>query len=270
MRESEDAGSAGSEGLTVMAIIVLQHTASEGPGRLGSTLRNYGKKLDIRRLDLPVGAPSAGGVGNQNQHVPIDFDGVEGVISLGGGMMVGDPLPWMQPELEFLAAAHKRNLPVVGICLGAQMIAKALGGEVGPMAGGPEWGMGTVKQFPVANTDIVLAGVPWTSWQVHAHGWEVKAPPPGATALQYSDKCRVQSFRSGLRTYAFQYHFECDMPMIAELMNCGCAQITEAGVDPAAAIGAARERYEEYARVSDRLCENLASCMFAVRVAMSA
>ena len=135
-----------------MAIIVLQHTASEGPGRLGTTLRDFGRKLDIRRLDLPAGDPGAGGLAARNQHVPTDFDGVDGILTLGGGMMVGDPLPWMQPELDFLAAAHKRNLPIVGICLGAQMIAKALGGEVGPMPNppGPEWGLGTVKQLPVA------------------------------------------------------------------------------------------------------------------------
>lgn len=253
-----------------MAIIVLQHTPSEGPGRLGDTLREYGQRLDVRRLDLPMGGPSAGGGGARNEHVPGDFDGVEGVITLGGGMMVGDALPWMQPELEFLKEAHRRNLPLVGICLGAQMIAKALGGEVGQCERGPEWGMGLVKQHPVANTDIVLAGVPWTSWQMHAHGWEVKTPPPGATVLQWSDKCKVQSFRAGLRTYAFQYHPECTMPMIGDLLNCGCAQIAEAGVEPKAALAAAGEVYEDYARVSDRLCSNLADYLFAVKVAMRA
>jgi GMP synthase (glutamine-hydrolysing) len=255
-----------------MAIIVFQHTPSEGPGRLGLTLRDHGRKLDIRRLDLPVGAPSAGGVGLRNQHIPTDFDEVEGIITLGGGMMVGDPLPWMQPELEFLAEAHKRKVPLIGICLGAQMIAKAIGGEVGPMATppGPEWGMAPVKQNPVANTDIILAGVPWTTWQMHAHGWEIKSLPPGAAALQFSDKCKVQSFRAGLRTYAFQYHFECDLPLIAELLNCGCAQITEAGVNPAEALADAKTHYEPYARVSDRLCVNLATYLFSVSRAISA
>jgi GMP synthase-like glutamine amidotransferase len=253
-----------------MAIIVLQHTPSEGPGRMGLTLRDHGKQLDIRRLDLPVGAPSAGGAGLRNQHIPVDFDNVDGVITLGGGMMVGDPLPWMQPELEFLAEAHKRNLPLIGICLGAQMIAKALGGEVAPMEKGPEWGMLPVKQLPIANTDTILAGVPWTSWQFHAHGQEVKTLPPGATTLQCSDKCKVQSYRAGLRTYAFQYHFECDLPMISELLTCDCAQIAESGVNPKDGFAAAKQNYEPYARVSDRLCVNLATYLFSVSRAISA
>lgn len=255
-----------------MAIIVLQHTHSEGPGRLGYTLRDHGTRLDVRRLDLPVGAPAAGGVGPRNRHVPIDFDDVDGVITLGGGMMVGDPLPWMQPELEFLAEAHRRRLPLIGICLGAQMIAKALGGEVGPMASppGPEWGMGEVRQHPAANTDIILAGIPWTTWQFHAHGWEVKTPPPGAQVLQYSDRCKVQSFRAGIRTYAFQYHFECDLPMIGELLNGGCAQMAESGLEREPGFALARERYEPYARVNDRLCVNLAAFLFPVSRAISA
>lgn len=253
-----------------MAIIILQHTPTEHAGRLGLTLRDHGKKLDVRRLDLPVGAPSAGGAGLRNQHIPDDFDGVEGVITLGGGMMVGDDLPWMQAELEFLAAAHKRNLPLVGICLGSQMIAKALGGEVGAMEKGPEWGMGKIKQHVPGNTDIILAGVPWTTWQFHAHGQEVKTLPPGATSLQFSDKCKVQSFRAGLRTYAFQYHPECDMPMLEGLLTCGCAQMSEAGLDAAAGMAQAREHYEEYARVSDRLAVNLATYLFSVSRAITA
>ncbi len=254
-----------------MPIVILQHTPSEHPGRLGRVLRARGHVLDIRRLDLPAGAPSAGGIGPRNRHVPSDFVGVDGVVTLGGGMMVGDPLPWMQPELEFLREAHRRQLPLVGICLGAQMIAKAIGGEVGPMDGGAaEWGMAPVRQHPVANTDIVLAGIPWTIPQMHAHGWEVKAPPPGSTVLQFSDRCRVQSFRAGLRTYAFQYHPECDLPMIDDLLNCGCSQIAQAGIDPKTAAAAAREQYDDYARTSDRLCENVATYLFASRFALSA
>ena len=57
----------------------------------------------------------------RNAHVPRvdEFDGVEGVVSMGGTMNVGDALPWMEPELAFLAEAHRRKVPLVGICLGA-------------------------------------------------------------------------------------------------------------------------------------------------------
>ncbi len=245
-----------------MAIVIFQHTATEHAARLAMTLRDHGKKLDIRRLDLPESAA--------NPHIPGDFDFVEGVISLGGQMNVGDDFPWMQREIEYLAEAHKRNLPVVGICLGAQLIAKALGGQVGPMQGGPEWGMIPVRQFPVANTDIILAGIPWEAPQFHAHGQEVTALPPGATALQASDKCKVQSFRAGMRTYGFQYHFECDMTMIEDFLTSGDPQLVESGLDPAHGLEEARIQYEMYARTSNRLAVNLASYLFPVTRAITA
>lgn len=249
-----------------MPIIVFQHTATEGPGRLGATFRDHGKKLDVRRLDLPVG-----GV-NHNRHVPTDFDDVEGVISLGGPMNVGDNLPWMTAEIEYLKAAHERKLPVLGICLGNQLIAKALGGEVSPMTNGAaEWGMAPVSQNPIANTDIILAGVSWKNWQFHAHGQEVSKLPPGATGLQFSSKCKLQSFRAGLRTYGFQYHFECDLATIEDFLLSGEAQIAHAGItDVREAVRHAAANYEEYARIGDRLCVNLATYLFAVSKKMSA
>lgn len=240
-----------------MPIIVFQHSATEGPGQIGCTFRDHGRLFDVRRLDLAVSAATG------NRHVPTDFDDVDGVISLGGPMNVGDALPWMDAQIEFLREAHKRSLPVLGICLGAQLIAKALGGEVAPMEKGPEWGMERVRQHPVANTDIILAGVPWTCWQFHAHGQEVKALPPGATALQLSDKCRVQSFRAGLRTYAFQYHPECDLAMIEEYLGAGDPQMVQSGLTAERGLREARAHYEEYARVGQRLCINLAAYLFA-------
>ncbi len=240
-----------------MAIIVFQHAPTEGLGRLGASLRDHGQKTDVRALWRPQGP--------KNPHVPQDLDDVDAVISLGGPMNVGDSgHSWMQPEIDFLRRAHERKLPIVGICLGAQLIAKALGGEVGFMDAGPEVGLRPVKTLPPGHTETVLAGIAWTSWQFHTHAQEIKSPPPGTTIFQSSDKCKVQSFRTGLRTFGFQYHFECDLPMIESWLKtdtlCSAAGIS----DTSAEIAHVRTNYADYARLSDRLCVNLVEYVFPV------
>ena len=256
-----------------MPILVFQHSSIVGPGRLGVTFRDHGKILDVRRLDLPT-AELGGPPGNR--HIPFDFDNVEGIITLGGPMNVTDApkLAWMQAELEYLREAHKRNLPIVGVCLGHQLIAQALGGEVGPMetavAAAPgregfgEIGMVSVKQHAVANTDTILAGVAWQHRQLQAHKQEVKSLPAGAVCLQYSDRCKVQSFRVGLRTYAFQYHLECDYPMAEALLRDEESHCRAFGLTPEEASRDLAKHYDEYARLSDRICVNLASFLFPI------
>lgn len=246
-----------------MPIIVLQHAAHCGPGRLGHCLRDNGFVLDIRRLDLPANhAYHAGRVVG----VPKDLDNVHGVISLGGPMNVSDvdKYAWMSEELAFLKKAHEAQLPVVGVCLGHQMLATALGGQVGPMDK-PEFGFHNVSISPMGQTDTILSGLPWTCPQYQSHGQEVKQLPPGAMGLAGSKACKVQIFKAGLRSYGFQYHFECDQTMIAELERCDTG-ITEwahksdapKGADPAASL-------EMFSRAADRLCVNLATYLFRTK-----
>lgn len=238
-----------------MPIVVLQHAASDPVARLGEVLRDHAFKLDIRRVDL---APSAGG-----KPVPADLDGVQGVISLGGPQNVGDASPWMAAELELLRAAHARQLPVIGVCLGAQLLAAALGGEVGPAAR-PEFGFAPVALNPSGQTDIIHAGIPWSSPQFHCHGHEVTKLPPEATALASSAGCKVQAFRAGLRSYGFQYHFECGREELEAFTRDPFGQKLMAGVGLSA--GDARAQIDahaaEYERLGARLCANLAGSLF--------
>lgn len=239
-----------------MSIILFQHAPSCTPGRLGLTLRDHALKLDIRRLDLPES--------KANPHIPTDFDNIDGVISMGGPQNVGDPLPWMEPQCEFLREAHKRQLPVVGVCLGAQLIAHALGGKVAPMAK-PEWGFPLITQQTIANTETMLAGTPWNARIFQAHSQEISELPPGAVLLQSTAQCKVQSFRAGMRTYAFQYHFECDRDMIRRFAEGSAAELASAGLDAAAISAQADEHYERSAVVADRLCVNIATFLFPAK-----
>ncbi len=239
-----------------MAIIVLQHDDRNTAGRLGMTLRDHGFKLDIRKL-------------HRGDPVPADLDDVDGVISLGGKPNVDDSReehPWIDAELEFLRAAHGRALPLVGICLGHQMIAAALGGEVAKYDK-PEAGFVRVRLTPAAHTDEVFAGVAWDSPQFETHGYEVVKAPPGAVVLGSSAKCKVQSFKAGMRTYGFQYHFELDRDDIARFVREGKQSFYDAGLTFDDVSKQADRDYPMFARLGDRLCVNLAAYIFTLEMA---
>ncbi len=237
-----------------MAIIVFQHGAHVGPGRLGLTLRDHGFTLDIRTPHVPG---TAG--------VPTDLENVEGLVVLGGEQNVPDiaGLPWMQEEAEFIRKAHAKQLPVIGICLGHQLIAHVLGGTVAPAAT-PEWGFTKVTAQSPGQTETMLSGVPWDAMMFQAHNQEVATVPAGVTVLASSAACKVQVFKAGLRTYGFQHHFECDRPMIEAYMK------DAPGGAPADLSATLTARYDMYARIAERLCVNIASFVFPLSRRMTA
>lgn len=234
-----------------MPIIVFQHGEESRPGRLGLTLRDQGHRLDIRRLD-------------RNGVVPPDFDGVDGVISLGGpqSVAVGAERPaWMDAEIAFLKRAHELELPVVGICLGHQLIAAALGGEVRTMDR-PEVGFHGIQINPAGQTETILAGIPWSARFYCHHNDHVAKLPPGALALASSKAAPVQAFKAGVRTYAFQHHFEADRDMIIGFARTSQDELQRAGIDESAITRQVQEHYDAFARLADRLCLNIATYLF--------
>ncbi|MEX0886817.1 MAG: type 1 glutamine amidotransferase [Phycisphaeraceae bacterium] len=235
-----------------MAILVVEHHASEHPAQLGSILRDHGHRLRV--VELHAGDP-----------LPPDLDDIDGIISLGGPMNVTDAEkhPWMAREMELLRQAHEAGIPIVGVCLGAQMIAAALGGTVAAMDQA-EIGWHPVRLAFPGTIDPLMAGIPWNARQFHLHGQAVTDLPPGATPLAGSAMCRVQAFKVGLKTYGFQYHFEWTRDDIERVLSRHADWIRAGGADADALRRDMDLHYDTYRHLGDRQIANFADLLFAL------
>lgn len=244
-----------------MPILVLQHHDIGTTGRLGLTLRDNGHRLDIRRPDRHGEAA-----------LPPDLDGVDGVVVMGGPQNVdehlaapGSTFPWMRREMDILRDAHKAQLPIIGVCLGHQILAAALGGEVSRMDA-PTCGFRDVLITPPGQTDPILAGIRWRWPQFLSHQRHVSKAPAGASVIASAGDARmasVQAYRIGLRAYSFQFHFELDRDGVEAHTRADAESgaLSRAGLTLDEVMKQADSQYAEYARLSDRLCVNLVSLL---------
>ncbi|MHB8622612.1 MAG: type 1 glutamine amidotransferase [Sulfuricaulis sp.] len=191
-------------------ILIFRHTPPEGPGYLEEYLNRRHLPHRLIRVD-------------QNDPIPSSIDGVLGLVWLGGPMSVNDPLPWIPPVMKLIQQATAANLPVLGHCLGGQLISKALGGVVtkNPVK---EIGWLPVSRVdgPVANR--WLNNLPPSFDVFHWHG-ETFSIPPGATRILTSHKCTNQAFVIG-KTLAFQCHIEMTSNMVREWIRAGTEELT--------------------------------------------
>jgi len=182
--------------------VVLQHVAFEGPGSLARAITDSGAVPRVVRVDLGEAVPPAGAVGD-----------MAGLVVLGGPMGVSDDLPWLRHERALLHDAVAVGLPVLGVCLGAQQLAAALGAEVrrGPA---PEYGVGEVHLTADAIGDPVFGPAPTPLPCVHWHG-DTFSLPDGAVRLAGNGAYENQAFRMGARAYGLQFHVEVTSSLVA-------------------------------------------------------
>lgn len=230
-------------------IVVLQHNDKQHAGRLGRTLGDLGFRLDVRRPDLD---PSS---------VPDSTDDLHGLVILGGHQNVDESHAFLAREQTLIRAAHALGLPVIGICLGSQQITKALGGTVSRMPT-PEVGVLPISLPVPGQTETILAGVPWSCPMLHSHAYAAESMAPGATLLASSQMCKVQAYKIGLRTFGFQFHFECDMPMSYDMIDRSMELAERAGVTREALVAQLEANAEMFDRAADRICANLATYAF--------
>lgn len=230
-------------------IVVLQHNDHQHAGRLGRTLRDHGFRLDVRRPDIDPAS------------VPTDLDDLHGLVILGGAQNIDESHPFIAREQALVRAMHGAGRPVVGVCLGSQVITTALGGTVARMPV-PEVGVSPVHLSVPGQTETILAGIPWSCPMLHSHAYGATATAPGATVLASSPGCKVQAYRVGLRTFGFQFHFECDLAMASAMFDRSMELARTAGIHRARLDEELARHAEIFDRASDRIAGNIAAFAF--------
>jgi GMP synthase-like glutamine amidotransferase len=203
-----------------MRILAFRHIPCEHLGLIEPELKSRGIGWDYADLCQPDAALPR----------PADYDGL---IFMGGPMSVNDGLPCLEFEKRCIAQAVASGQPVLGVCLGAQLIASALGARVyrNPKK---EIGWFDVHLTEAAQKDPLFAGAGPTETVFHWHG-ETFDLPEGSTWLAWSEDCRHQAFRLGAGTYGLQFHLEVTPGMIrdwcCEDANSGDVRELEAPID---------------------------------------
>ncbi len=186
----------------MLPLLVLQHAPHETLGSLEQHCREAGLAWRTVELFREV-TPS------------VDLDRAAGLVILGGPMNVDetDGYPFLGPEVEWIRQAIHAGIPLLGICLGAQLLAKALGARVYPN-GVKEIGWFEIELTPEADDDPLLGGFDrrQTVFQWHGDTFDL---PQGAVLLATSERCRHQAFRFGRRAFGLQFHIEMTPALIA-------------------------------------------------------
>ncbi|MFE6286999.1 type 1 glutamine amidotransferase [Streptomyces sp. NPDC057877] len=224
-----------------MNVLLVRNAPRSGPGRLVPWLRDEG----LVPTELP------------GRSAPSDPAGFAAVVLLGGGFLpdADADVPWLPAQRGLARQCAAHGVPLLGICLGAQVLAVATGGAVTGAHGRPERGSCTVVRRPEAARDPLLAGVPESFPVIQNHRDQITALPPGAVHLARSADCPVQAFRVGERAWGVQFHPEVGAERLADWDE---AALAESGVDAVALRTAATAAEPTARRVARRLVANFA------------
>jgi GMP synthase-like glutamine amidotransferase len=256
--------------------VILQHVPYAGPGRIVPVFRDYGIPTEVRHL-------------YKGDEVPTDLDEIRVLVVLGGPMGVSDvgneKYPFLAQEVEVLRRLVTADRAVLGIALGAQLLAHAAGAKVYPNAKPgptpqdsttpmPEFGWHPVTfPFPGGTEPIVYGmvdGAPMFHWHndtldlprlpppPNAPPPPAPPPPTGNALLSSSKLCKNQAFRFKTRLFGFQYHMELTPPDIEAIISNDREAVQKVlGADGERTIREETQTlYPRYARLGDRILAN--------------
>ena len=224
-----------------MRAVCLQHVPFEGPGAFATALTERGVILE-RYLVPQDGLPNDAG---------------DLLIVMGGPMSVNDPDSWIADETEFIRSVILAGKPVIGVCLGSQFMAKALGATV-RSGQALEVGMTQVRLTAEAKQDPVFSTLPELFSVFEWHG-EVFDLPKDSVSLVGSDIAPLQAFRYGAQAYGLLFHLEMEESGIDSLSRECAPDLTKAGLTTQQVKATTLPHLPQLHQIADRLIGHLLS-----------
>jgi GMP synthase (glutamine-hydrolysing) len=202
-------------------VFVLQHHPCEGPGNMADALRRSGAITQSIRADA-------------GERIPKEIGEASGLIVMGGPQSVyeQEKFPHLRDEVRLIEDALSRNRPVLGVCLGSQLIAAALGAKIYP-GRRKEIGWHRVDLADAAEADPLWKDATRSFMGFHWHG-DIFDLPRGATLLASSALTANQAFRYGRNTYAFLFHMEITSAQIRAMVETFSSELLATGLNPTA------------------------------------
>jgi GMP synthase (glutamine-hydrolysing) len=222
-------------------ILIVRNAERSGPGRF----LPWWEEMGLRAVEVP------------GAETPAEPEAFDAVVLLGGGILPDDDrrAPWLPAERALARRAVEGGVPLLGVCLGAQVLAAATGGTVRGSYGRPERGSCAVTLRAEAAADPLFAGLPDEFRVIQNHRDQITGLPPGAVLLAESAACPVQAFRMGERAWGVQFHPEAGADRLDRWDE---AALADDGLDLRALRAEAEQAEPETARHARRLAANFA------------
>ncbi|WP_353988015.1 type 1 glutamine amidotransferase [Ruicaihuangia caeni] len=226
-------------------VLVVEHEANAGVGLVG-------ERIAAARGEAVIVGPDTG------IPIPESAVGYDAVVVLGGtpGPTDDEEAPWLPPVRALIADCLAREVPYLGICLGAQLLAVVAGGTVGPARKGAEIGVTTIMKTDAAADDPLLAHMPANARALQWHFLEVQTLPPGSRSLASSSQCENQAFRVGPAAWGLQFHLEALTATAETWASEGDYELRSLGLTAKQVIAPVREQERglrvTWSRIADR------------------